>query len=636
MKIHQHHLVLPLGLCLAVGAQLALMAVISLALTTNDPQPDATDLLIQEIAAATSAPPSNASPSPEPKKNPQEIALPKLVPTKMDETIAVLSVRDAALYRAIFDSHKQAKWEYARDLFRLIKDRRLVGIVLADRFQRLGATVAEQKVWLETFPDLPEAKAIHAAAQKSGATDLPSLPELKAWSSGHVIDSATSFMSEQDLQKTAENDTNLQLALSLKQKIAQGQPESALEMLDSACKKQSLSKDFLAEAQALIAASFFRSGNIEQATELSGSAAQQNQPLGLWIRGLVAWQNKNYRTARTLFTRLADQNTLNDSNDAAAHFWAYRASVETGDNDEGETHLRQAAHHPKTLYGLLAGHLLDQDPFKASHEEIPHWNKTYHAILAKIPAGWRALALLQIGQNKRAEAELRHINPHGSTQKQDAMLALTSLAPMPSLTLKLASLKKKKDYQDAFYPLLPWQPINGFDVDRALLFALARHESHFNPKAISRRGARGLMQIMPATARYIAKTENMKELYYKADNLFDPALNMTLGQSYVRQLSNMPHIGNNLLLLLAAYNGGPGKAMNWVQKIDTKDPLLFLESIPTRETRQYIARVLPHYWAYRARLGKPLDTLEALAKGLWPTATLADDPQVRVADASNS
>ncbi|NTU76864.1 MAG: transglycosylase SLT domain-containing protein [Alphaproteobacteria bacterium] len=162
----------------------------------------------------------------------------------------------------------------------------------------------------------------------------------------------------------------------------------------------------------------------------------------------------------------------------------------------------------------------------------------------------------------------------------------------------------------------------------ALIYALARHESQFDPTAVSARGARGLMQIMPATAKGLAGSVSK-------DKLFDPAINLTLGQEYVRQLVNQPQIGDNLMLVLAAYNGGPNRVARWSANAPSaRDPLLFMESIPQRETRNYIARVLPHYWAYRARLDKPLTSLHQLAEGKWPRLTMNDEITTKRADLS--
>jgi soluble lytic murein transglycosylase-like protein len=130
------------------------------------------------------------------------------------------------------------------------------------------------------------------------------------------------------------------------------------------------------------------------------------------------------------------------------------------------------------------------------------------------------------------------------------------------------------------------------------------------------------MQIMPSTARLIANDNGSSRRC--SAMLFDPATNMEMGQKYVRVLSGEPMIGDNLLLLLAAYNGGPGNVQHWLDGDDRKDPLLFIESLPMRETRDYVQQVLLQYWMYRARLSEPETTAAQLARGEWPRCALRD------------
>jgi hypothetical protein len=98
-----------------------------------------------------------------------------------------------------------------------------------------------------------------------------------------------------------------------------------------------------------------------------------------------------------------------------------------------------------------------------------------------------------------------------------------------------------------------------------------------------------------------------------------------MGQKYVRVLSSTPMISNNLLFMLAAYNGGPGKLLHWKEGHDRTDPLLFVESVPVRETREYVQQVLLHYWMYKARLSQPQVAMNELSHGEWPKVVLHDD-----------
>ena len=150
--------------------------------------------------------------------------------------------------------------------------------------------------------------------------------------------------------------------------------------------------------------------------------------------------------------------------------------------------------------------------------------------------------------------------------------------------------------------------------------------SKFNATARSGRGAIGVMQIMPRTAAFIANDRSFEAAMAKA--LMDPSLNLKLGQEYVGYLLKKETVNEGLFQLLAAYNAGPGTLQKWTRKLDVKeDPLLFIESIPRHETREFIERVLTNLWMYRLRLGQPTPSLDHIAAGAWPRYQSMDTMQ---------
>ena len=150
-----------------------------------------------------------------------------------------------------------------------------------------------------------------------------------------------------------------------------------------------------------------------------------------------------------------------------------------------------------------------------------------------------------------------------------------------------------------------------------------RQESRFRTNARSSAGAAGLMQLMPATARFIAGDD---ETYRGRRDLYNPETNMALGQKYIQHLIGDPSIGGNLFYMATAYNAGPGNLRKWQRQVDYQDdPLLFIESIRSRETRNFIERVLTNFWVYRLRLGQEVPSLEAVGAGEWPVYIPFDD-----------
>ena len=543
------------------------------------------------------------------------------VPTKLDRTMAALDPADARRYRTAFAAQRVGAWAKADAALAALIDTRLMGHVLADRYERRPAMQEELTTWLKAYADLPDADLLYAQAGTKAHAPKPETPNL--WSAGYVPDSAADFVTSLASHHAEPPTATDLLAQKIDSALQNHNPIVARDLLIAAQNEATLSGTFAADAQAAIAAGFFYTGEREQASVLAESAAIAHQPLGLWIQGLIAWEKGNRAAASASFSSLADHPALNPTNRAAASFWASRALGKEGFVVESKHRLEQAARASNSFYGMLAAQKLGRSPIPdlSRQKEATLWNAKQRDVLSKFQEGWRAIALIQIGETARAESELRRLNPQGRTDLQQAMLSLVNEVPMPALALALTSFSNPSGFNGAAYPLPPWKPAQGFRVDRALLFALARHESGFDPEAISSRGAIGLMQIMPATAKAFSSNET--------EALFDPSINLSMGQDYVSDLVHRPHIGNNLLLLLASYNSGPNNVARWQQD---EDPLLFMETIPVRETRHYVARVLPYYWAYRVRLNESLTTLKQLADGKWPRAETLEPAEVKLAE----
>jgi soluble lytic murein transglycosylase len=206
------------------------------------------------------------------------------------------------------------------------------------------------------------------------------------------------------------------------------------------------------------------------------------------------------------------------------------------------------------------------------------------------------------------------------------LVALAKSLDLPAAQMRLAQSLGRSDGRydlSALFPVPTWLPANGYTLDRALVFAFMRAESAFDPRAESHAGARGLMQVMPATARYIAARADLD--HPQGNALFEPETSILFGQAYLEHLLQRSSIGDNLMYLAVAYNAGPGRVQQWRETLGIEDdPLLFLESIPLREPRVYVKKVLTNLWTYRARFGQAQSSLKALAKGRWPTYRALD------------
>lgn len=137
------------------------------------------------------------------------------------------------------------------------------------------------------------------------------------------------------------------------------------------------------------------------------------------------------------------------------------------------------------------------------------------------------------------------------------------------------------------------------ELDYLLVLALIRQESAFNDKAMSRVGARGLMQLMPRTAKLLDHSLNKS-------NLFNVEKNVSAGTRYLAQL--MKRYNNNVVYALAAYNAGFGNVDKWIVRYQTKDPLVFMDVIPFQETREYVSAILRNYYWYKSLKPSELQT----------------------------
>ena len=168
-----------------------------------------------------------------------------------------------------------------------------------------------------------------------------------------------------------------------------------------------------------------------------------------------------------------------------------------------------------------------------------------------------------------------------------------------------------------YYPTSIWKPRDGFKLEKELLHAFMHQESMFNIKAKSKDGAIGLMQVLPSTAKFITKSKDVKRS--NSNILKNPEINLEVGQEYLTYLLDLEQVSRNLIFLAAAYNGGPGNLQKWKNETNyMEDSLFFMESIPSRETRWFIEKILTKYWIYQNKNNKEMRSLKMLANGNDP------------------
>lgn len=357
----------------------------------------------------------------------------------------------------------------------------------------------------------------------------------------------------------------------------------------------------------LIGAGDYEGARAAAYAQLDGPRSGQAQ----WQLGLIAYHQRDYTEAVRQFEASAQWPHHGGWARAGVHFWAARSRLAAGETQGVAQHLEAAAQRPWTFYGQLAETQLGRESslnFQPPQVEAASLER----FIERYPAARRAAALAQLGRLSEVESELRRLHSDISPSDDREFLALAIALEAPAAQLRVAEYGGR-EVAAGFCPTTSFEPEDGFALDRALIYAIVRQESYFNPKAVSVSNARGLMQLLPSTARDMDRSTNYRR---NPAALFEPGLNMRLGQNYIQWLMTQFHSDGDLGRVFAAYNGGPGWLSRWLatQPADI-DPLLLLETLPRAESRDYAERALSHMALCRKRYGQPTPELDRLAAG---------------------
>lgn len=241
-------------------------------------------------------------------------------------------------------------------------------------------------------------------------------------------------------------------------------------------------------------------------------------------------------------------------------------------------------------YGFLAADTLGK-PYRFNQQPL-ELNRAGFAQLERLPAVQRVTELVAVGEERQARSEWYYLNRSLTTPQQEQLAELAAAKAWPAFAIAAANNAKAWDKLELRFPIAYQAEFHRFAKQRNLppteLMAIARRESAFYPYAESNVGARGLMQLMPGTARQVAKQIGNPKLDQQA--LFDIETNLNLGSAYYRQL--LDRFNNNRVLAVAAYNAGPQRVDQWRAGGLPVD--VWIESIPYKETRQYVQAVLSY------------------------------------------
>jgi len=334
-----------------------------------------------------------------------------------------------------------------------------------------------------------------------------------------------------------------------------------------------------------------------------------------WRLGWLSWLRGDYGEAVERWGRISSVRTASQGYRDASTYWIGRAHAELGQTEAATRQFTQLiAEAPRSYYGILASR-------RAPHVQPgPGRNPSSAQLAASLPADPREMlqaeapwarveALRAVGLGDYADDEMDSMVRRSADNPRRLYALSAAYAQESRFYLSLRILRRNflgvarsappvpRTFWDLFYPM-GWRNELTDAASRAALdpyfvAAIVREESSFHPQARSRVGARGLMQLMPATARQLVKSRGLPT---SEEALDDPAVNLALGSAYLGVL--MKEFGEPRLAV-AAYNAGPTSVREWWKGRPTEDLEVWVELIPYDETRRFVRRVMLAWEEYR-------------------------------------
>lgn len=308
-----------------------------------------------------------------------------------------------------------------------------------------------------------------------------------------------------------------------------------------------------------------------------------------------------------------------------AAYWLGRTELELGNKTAATARFAEGAQHHHTFYGQLAHQMIASSAAKVAYRpfvrptdrEIEGFAKqdVMKAVILTHKADFENLMSVFLYDLAR-DIE--------SAPEMTLLCELAAQIAPRNRAVRMAKIAINRDFPVEQYAYPNALPVfktlaEGEEIDNALIHALTRQESEFNTSIVSSAGAVGLMQLLPSTAKMVARWHGEK--YSKKNLSADPAYNVSLGTAFLHRL--ISNYDGSYMMALAGYNAGPGRIRQWVRKFgdpreEKVDPIDWIERIPYNETRNYVHKILESAQVYRSRLrGKqtPLQLAEDLHRG---------------------
>jgi soluble lytic murein transglycosylase len=407
--------------------------------------------------------------------------------------------------------------------------------------------------------------------------------------------------------------------------LARSDAEAALGLWETARQRHSFPADARATAEQRLATALVRYDSpavaafYERLVPRAGDVAIQESRVR-WALAQGRWP---------LALQWMDALPTADQDSERWLYWRARALDASGRRDDARALYKDVAKQ-RSYYGFLAADRVGQ-PYAIEHRPATV-DRSASQSVREMPTVQRAAELLALDRVNEARREWRWLlDRAGPEELKAAARVAQEWGWHDQAAFTLARAAYWDDYEIRF-PIVHLDTIrvsaSAQALDPAWVLAVVRQESVFNPTARSSAGATGLMQLMPATARHVARKYYGEPAPDRAD-LIDPEANVRLGTTYLRSV--LDDLYGNPVLATAAYNAGPGRVRQWMPSYRDVDADIWVELVPFRETQDYLRKVLSYAVFYEHRLGRkptpisermpPVGRSSSVAKGTAEATT---------------
>ncbi len=519
----------------------------------------------------------------------------------------ILNQKDKNLYLKIFNQYRNADFKNGEINIAKLDNNILLGHVEALKLlhpTKHRSSFLELKHWLDEYNDHYESKRIY----KLGVRRMPEGGKRPKKSSSPILEKK--YLTKLKKNKNLSNmkqvfskknySQKISIYNTIRSRVGKGWPTGALEYFNKNNKIFSdYEKSFLLSK---IANGYYLANLDDKAINTLGDKSFIKAPYieGLWIKGLAHYRKKEFKRSSKSFLILSKV-SKNTWLKAAGAYWSFissskmqnqkdimRASIEA---------LEVACSVPYNLYSLLSCFVINKPIDINKGEEFYKLNENYNEF-SSTKFGQRIKALLEIDETSIAEFELSRAQKISNHAFKKIILGFAMNNDLSSLQIKTTkTLFGENADINLLYPSPKWMDnLNINNLDKNIVMGVVRQESQFSAFAKSGKSAYGLMQILPSTAKMMDRKKNF---IGNRRLLFDPSINVDVGTKYIKSLLSIKYIKGDLLKTLISYNAGPGNFSKWSKKITyNDDSFLLIESIPSRETRLFVERVLSNIIIY--------------------------------------